>query len=86
MTENNLYVDMQLINYPNGHIVLTARGKEAFELGTNTLNPPDGSGSYIDAVGNIYGFYCLNKIYFKQGTTVKIRKRNRISVLLADIL
>lgn len=71
MTENNLYVDMQLINYSNGHIILTARGKEAFELGTNTLNPPDGSGSYIDAVGNIYGFYCLNKIYFKQGTTVE---------------
>ena len=36
MTENNLYVDMQLINYSNGHIILTARGKEAAAILTQS--------------------------------------------------
>lgn len=65
MTANNLYVDMDLIGYGQGHYICTVKGKEAYfartDIGSNRIE----SGYYIDKQGATYSFAAWSHEYYK---------------------
>ena len=56
MTANNFYVDMDLINYGQGHRICTVKGPEAYYAITESGSTFIESGYYIDKLGNDYSF------------------------------